>query len=84
MFPRLAPFPPFQPCSKQPVLRDRLFYGTITIGLLHGFSLMFRSTGEEEETFLPPPASPLPQSIATRGGGGPVSGVPVAAPAAMR
>ena len=34
--------------KKQPVLRDRLFYGTIALGVVHGVTLISTSTPREK------------------------------------
>jgi hypothetical protein len=57
----------------QPVLRDRLFFGVIGVGLVHGAWLILRSTGGEEEVFMPPPThmppprKPAPPTVAAGG-----------------
>ena len=39
---------PLTPPQNQPVLRDRLFFGGIALGVLHGFNLIARSLPDEE------------------------------------
>lgn len=39
---------------KQPILRDRLFYGGVALGLIHGTYLIARSQPEEEEEYYSP------------------------------
>lgn len=67
------PAPPRQPTHaaaaaprarrSNPVLRDRLFFGVVGVGIVHGSWLILRSSsldGEEKEVFLPPPGATVP------------------------